>query len=89
VKSATPDTLRRLSFADRFNPRAREERDEYNALAIAHIIRFNPRAREERDPTRWWRNWTRNCFNPRAREERDYSGATPAMRAAAFQSTRP
>ncbi len=55
----------------RFNPRAREGRDQARITRQFRIASFNPRAREGRDPRPLSVPPACLCFNPRAREGRD------------------
>ena len=75
VKGAT-DRVDRDHADARFNPRAREGRDQGVDARNGHrTTSFNPRAREGRDlSSRAAIVVDRTSFNPRAREGRDYAG---------------
>ena len=64
----------------RFNPRAREGRDQICALRPSRASCFNPRAREGRDPARSTFRRAITSFNPRAREGRDAPHASARPR---------
>ena len=90
VRGATPAQLRRGRAAfDRFNPRAREGRDDLAQPPGYRPECFNPRAREGRDSGNPFWLTRIVCFNPRAREGRDGIKCSGYMAPFWFQSTRP
>ena len=73
----------------RFNPRAREGRDDSSIRYSRRETRFNPRAREGRDLPVSSRSSLTGGFNPRAREGRDTINQLREAFQIQFQSTRP
>ena len=71
ARGATTGLWRGCRLYSRFNPRAREGRDD-RLLTFYHVLTcFNPRAREGRDALLAHQQRSHHCFNPRAREGRD------------------
>ena len=70
-----------------FNPRPREEGDQFTYEGIPDSFDFNPRPREEGDQLPLDKPSRCRNFNPRPREEGDLTLYADVERPKAFQST--
>ena len=76
-----------IIISNNFNPRPREEGDNYQTKLFAQLENFNPRPREEGDIANRFGILNRFYFNPRPREEGDGNMAITVEDIVPFQST--
>ena len=71
VKRATLPNIKAICNRNYFNPRPREEGDQFFGTVFPCVRNFNPRPREEGDSSSNLLQKGRRYFNPRPREEGD------------------
>ena len=87
ARSATEMLNTRLQSLPYFNPRTREECDQWQHRGRKSICNFNPRTREECDNSLHCPVFYCSNFNPRTREECDKIKKNLAFLLVIFQST--